>query len=152
MCDLALVREVKRVCSPRLPSVLVSLVLEFANDVNHKLKRECMRDLFTFARCAPAAASLWNLWDHVISSVARALKKTPRDQLTHTDVVLLRPLTGHIEVEPTRISCLFPFEGHEYLSLWEKTRLLERLRKNVLDNKSGAFHQWVRQKPLPGWY
>lgn len=134
--DYAMVRTVRSEFARRLPSALVSLVLEFSNWANHELKKECTRDLYRFARHFSVAVA-YSHGEDVISNLVIALNKKHRlHDRAYAATILRAPgdPADHIScVAPSR--CDDPRDLGFFIERWEK-RLEEGLRKG------GACHRW----------
>ena len=134
--DFEMVTTVKREFARRLPTDLVTLVLEFANWSNHELKKDCMRDLYRFARHFCVAVA-YSQGEDVISNMRIALNKNHRlHDRAYAATILRAPgdPADHIScVAPSR--CDDPRNLGFFIERWQR-RLEEGLRKG------GAFHRW----------
>ena len=158
--DFQIVTTVKTELSRRLPSDLVTLVLEFANWANTELKRAWLEEYSRFAKLIPE----FYRPDSYFNILATAHNLRERNRLIHprlhrgpgepNDVRNLRfsleAPQGMAQIEPDYASCLHPTTiygggGTATILSWRDAWLAHFLR-NRTDNSNGVSHPFVVRK------
>ena len=163
--DYAMMTTVRRGFAPRLPSELVNAILEFTNDFNDELKKQCMTHLLGFRGFMFYAIGNCDWAPHLINAANRLSRGLPPDfdlsawfpeRLPWAREVFLSRLNWAREKQkqPEEISIFFPMEPEED---WDEDvrygprhaeKWRTKLERNLADNKKLIQHPRVRQLRL----